>query len=402
MTLAVALIVSELIVFLAAVLWYVLSLLTGALSEVSSLPFIVMLICGFFAAAALSVFQRRRYVLPSWSFFPAALVLIIPVFISVRVFLPTAQFMSTLNLYAAMLFALFAIRNVLKKLSLDRREEISVLISRFLRIFGLIIFITVITLPFYFMIFLSITPRALFLQNPVNLAPRFSIGLKNFFVGYTEVMTTFNFGRYIINSLLVSIASVIITMIPATFGAYAVTRLRFPGQKLLSRSILLIYMFPSIVLAIPLYSVFASLGLRDSLIGLLIVYPAITTPVSLYMLRNYFQTLPRDIEEAGIIDGCSRFSVIRRITLPLSFPALLAVGLYIFMIAWNEFLFAFMFLDKQTIFTLSRGIVSLNSQEVPRQFLMAGAIIITAPVMLIFFSLERFFAGGLVAGSVKG
>ena len=108
------------------------------------------------------------------------------------------------------------------------------------------------------------------------------------------------------------------------------------------------------------------------------------------MLRSYFQTLPADLEEAGMIDGCSRLSVIWRITLPLSLPALASVGLYVFMIAWNEFLFAFMFLDTPDIYTLSRGMVALNSQEVPRQFLMAGAVIVTVPIMLIFFFFEKY------------
>ncbi|HFB39489.1 MAG TPA: carbohydrate ABC transporter permease, partial [Oceanithermus sp.] len=115
-----------------------------------------------------------------------------------------------------------------------------------------------------------------------------------------------------------------------------------------------------------------------------------------------FETVPASLEEAGLIDGCSRFEVIWRITLPLSLPALASVGLYVFMIAWNEFLFAFMFLDTPEIFTLSRGMVALNSQEVPYQYLMAGAVIVTVPVMLLFFWFERYLVGGLTAGGVKG
>ncbi len=102
------------------------------------------------------------------------------------------------------------------------------------------------------------------------------------------------------------------------------------------------------------------------------------------------------------MDGCSRLGVIRRITLPLSLPAIASVALYVFMIAWNEFLFAFMFLDSPEIFTLSRGVVSLNSSEVPRQHLMAGAVIVTIPVLVIFLWFEKFLVQGLTAGSVKG
>ena len=111
---------------------------------------------------------------------------------------------------------------------------------------------------------------------------------------------------------------------------------------------------------------------------------------------------PAELEEAGLMDGLSRLGVILKITLPLSLPALASVSLYVFMIAWNEFLFAFMFLDDVDIFTLSRGVVALNSSEVPRQYLMAGAVVATVPVLVLFLAFERFLVAGLTAGSVKG
>ena len=271
-----------------------------------------------------------------------------------------------------------------------------------LRAGGLLFFITIVLFPFYFMVASSLKARAELLQNPTNLAIDLTQGLDRLLVGYRDVLVRFQFGRYVFNSTFIALFTVVLTLIPAILGAYAVTRLHFRGRDLLSRSILLIYMFPAIVLVIPLYSVFSQLGLRDTLPGLMVVYPAMTIPVALYMLRSYFLTLPKDIEEAGLIDGCTRFEVIWRITLPLSLPALASVGLYVFMIAWNEFLFAFMFLDTPEIFTLSRGMVALNTQEVPRQFLMAGAVIITVPIMVLFFWFERFLVGGLAAGGVKG
>ncbi|MHA1571617.1 MAG: carbohydrate ABC transporter permease, partial [Alphaproteobacteria bacterium] len=127
-----------------------------------------------------------------------------------------------------------------------------------------------------------------------------------------------------------------------------------------------------------------------------------TVPVALYMLQGYFRGLPPELEEAGLMDGLGRIGVILKITLPLSLPALASVALYVFMIAWNEFLFAFMFLDNPAIFTLPRGLVSLNSSEVPRQHLMAGAVIATMPILVIFLWFERFLVQGLTAGSVKG
>ena len=185
-------------------------------------------------------------------------------------------------------------------------------------------------------------------------------------------------------------------------GAYAVARLRFRGQAAFSRSILLIYMVPMIVLALPIYIAFSMTGLRNSIAGIIMIYPVTTIPVALYMLQGYFRGLPAEVEEAGLMDGLNRLAVIWKITLPLSLPALASVSLYVFMIAWNEFLLAFMLLDDPSKFTLTRGIASLNSSEIPRQHLMAGSVIATVPIMALFLGLERFMTKGLTAGSVKG
>ena len=283
-----------------------------------------------------------------------------------------------------------------------RRDTFERVLVRLLRGFGFAFFLLIILFPFWYMLSASLKGRAAMLRDPANLAIEFGLGLRELLVGYREVLITFDFLTFIGNSALVAFVTMVVTLVMAVLGAYAVTRLAFPGRTFLSRSILLIYMFPAIVLVIPLYAVFTQLGLRNTLPGLLIVYPATTIPVALYMLRSYFVTLPKDLEEAGLIDGCTRAQVIWRITLPLSMPAIASVGLYVFMIAWNEFLFAFMFLDTPAIFTLPRGMVMLNSQEVPRQYLMAGAMIITLPIMVLFFWFEKYLVGGLTAGGVKG
>ncbi|MEX2540465.1 MAG: carbohydrate ABC transporter permease [Trueperaceae bacterium] len=317
---------------------------------------------------------------------------------------PAASHWSLLGVGGASFAAAHLTRYSLRDIELVglRRDRLEMLVLRLLRGAGFVFFLSIVVFPFYFMVVSSLKPRAEFLRDPTLLNIDFSRGFSELLVGYREVLVRFDFANYILNSTLVALATVIITLTLAILGAYAVTRLRFPGRETLSRSILLIYMFPAIVLVVPLYSLFTQVGLRDTLQGLLIVYPATTIPVALYMLRSYFQTLPADLEEAGLIDGCTRGGVIWRITLPLALPAIASVGLYVFMIAWNEFLFAFMFLDSPALFTLPRGMVNLNSQEVPRQYLMAGAVIVTLPVMVLFFWFERYLVGGLTAGSVKG
>ena len=280
------------------------------------------------------------------------------------------------------------------------RRERSLMLT--LRGFGLVFFGFVVVLPLYVMVMSSLTTQQALYQNPLDLWPDFSKGLLSPFKSYSELWNDFNFGTYMFNSALVSIVTVVLTLLFAVPGAYAVSRLDFPGKVGLSRSILAIYLVPAIVLVVPLYVVFGMLGLRGSLLGLMVVYPATTLPVALYMLQGYFRGLPAELEEAGLMDGCSRLRVIWEITLPLAMPALASVALYVFMIAWNEFLFAFMFLDDPSTFTLPKGINTLNSSEVSRQNLMAGAVISTVPIVIIFLLAERFMVQGLTSGGVKG
>ena len=283
-----------------------------------------------------------------------------------------------------------------------KRYSFDLVIVRVLKGLGFVFFSVIVILPFYVMVMTSLKNQQDLFLNPLDLSIDLTQGVGSLVDSYVELFTQFNFGSFLLTSTIVSVSTVLVTLAFSIPGAYAVARLKFPGQAVLSSSILLIYLVPMIVLVIPLYAVFSQLGLRNSLIGLLIVYPATTVPVALYMLQGYFRGIPAELEEAGLMDGLSRLGVIWKITLPLALPALASVSLYVFMIAWNEFLFAFMFLDDPGIFTLSRGVVSLNSSEVPRQHLMAGAVIATVPILAIFLWFERFLVQGLTAGSVKG
>ena len=280
------------------------------------------------------------------------------------------------------------------------REHLENNIIRVLRVMGLMIFIVAVAFPFYWMIVSSLKSLEEILLKPANLGLDMA---KIGFRAYYEVLFEHGFLRYISNSVYVSIITVLLSVTLATVGGYAVTRLRFRGRGFMSTSILLIYMFPAIVLVIPLYVIFSRMGLRDSMHVLIFVYLAQTLPVALYMLRSYFQTLPAEMEEAGLIDGCSRLGVIWRIVIPLSAPALASVALYTFMIAWNEFLFAFMFLDTPEKFTLSRGVVQLEgSVHLSKQLVMAASVMVTIPILVLFLLFERRLVGGLTAGAMKG
>jgi multiple sugar transport system permease protein len=218
-----------------------------------------------------------------------------------------------------------------------------------------------------------------------------------------------DFGRNILNTLKVSIPTAIIAVILAVLGAYAIARLRFKGKNFLLNSILVVYLFPGVLLIIPLFAMLAQIGdrigfnVQDNLGVLVFTYMAQTLPVALYMLTNYFRTIPDEIEQAAMIDGCSRLGVIWRITLPLSIPALISVGIYTFMIAWNEFLYALIFLNDRMMFTMPIKINTIFNDPSPKpNVVMAASTIMTVPVIILFLALERYLTEGLTAGGVKG
>lgn len=269
-----------------------------------------------------------------------------------------------------------------------------------------IAFLAVITLlPFYYMLLLSLKPVDALLLDPGSLW----LSAKDLTVStYQDVMRSTDAGgqgftRFLLNSALVSLGTVLLTLAAAVPGAYAVSRLRFFGHRQVSALFLAVYLFPATLLAVPLFVIFARMGLSSSLVGLAVVYVAQTVPVSVYMLKNYLVTIPYSIEEAAALDGCSRLQTVRKVILPLALPSLMATGLYVFMIAWNEFLFALLFLaadpDKWTV---SLGLAQLsNGIEVPKTVLMAGSVVLTIPVVFLFFAAERLLTEGLTSGADK-
>jgi multiple sugar transport system permease protein len=280
------------------------------------------------------------------------------------------------------------------------------------RIFGVLkwvslaFFLLITAFPLLYMVSLSFKDISQVLLAPADFLPTWEEvrGL----VSYTEVLLPVSAGGqgfpvFIGNSLIVAIGTVVTTVVLGTLAAYAAARLSFFGKRQISAGIVLVYLFPAIVLAIPLFVLFSRLGLRTSLVGLAIVYLAQTIPVALYMLRTYFETVPVEVEESALVDGATRIGTIRHITLPLSAPAIASVAMYVFMIAWNEFLFALLFLASDpSLWTLPLGLQQLDTAELPGTVLMAGSVVISLPIIVLFFVAERFLTEGLTAGGVKG
>ncbi|MEV4545485.1 carbohydrate ABC transporter permease [Micromonospora echinaurantiaca] len=285
----------------------------------------------------------------------------------------------------------------------DRVETVSL---RWLRRLVIAAFLLVTVFPFYYMLVLSVRPIERLLLDPGSLV----VGLGELTVStYSEVLRAADDGgqgflTFMRNSGLVAVTATLLTLLVSIPGAYAVSRLRFFGRRQVHFLFLAVYLFPSIVIAIPLFVVFTRAGLRGSLFGLILVYISQTLPVSVYMLKNYFETIPVSLEESAAIDGAGRLGVIRRVSLPLAMPSIMAVALYDFMIAWNEFLFALLFLvDKPNRWTVSLGLAQLaDGVEVPKTVLMAGSVILTLPIVILFFASERLLTEGLASGAEKG
>ena len=386
--------ISSIFLFSLVSIWKILVTLQGV--EIKNFNFAIIITLGIaISLLNLLIGEKLNYLIKStffaliFTFVDGYIVQVMPIWYNIGIFAILIFYSLKINKY--------------NQEYLASEHSSQIVVFDFLTLFGIVLFSFVILFPFYMMLITSFKTQAALLINPLDFSINFNQDFKELFKSYFVIFDTYKFGRYILISTFVSVGTVIVTLLFAIPAAYAVARLNFFGKNFLSTSILIIYMFPAIVLVIPLYTVFSQLGLRNSVGGLLIVYTATTLPVAIYMLQGYFRSIPKELEEAAIMDKLNWFGIIIKIILPLSIPAISSVALYVFMIAWNEFLFSLMFLDNPNSFTLSRAIQYLSGDaETPRQYLMAGSVVVTIPVLLIFVYFEKYLVSGLTAGSVKG
>jgi ABC-type glycerol-3-phosphate transport system permease component len=252
--------------------------------------------------------------------------------------------------------------------------------------------------PFLWMISTSLKdPAEIALREP-TIIPR-SFALHH----YKDVFALGGFGRYFVNSVIVSVATTVISVTLATLSGYAFARYKLPGGRGILFAILATQMFPGILLAIPLYILIRNLHLLDSLAGLVLVYTTFALPFCVWMLRNYFLTIPRDLDDAAIVDGATRLQALRTVVLPVAMPGIVATGLFSFILSWNEFLYANTFISSSGKRTVSVGLQSLIGEYTTNWgLLMAGAVVTTMPIVVAFFFVQRQLTQGLAAGAVKG
>ncbi len=220
---------------------------------------------------------------------------------------------------------------------------------------------------------------------------------------YRQLLSKTDFAAWFGNSVFVAVSSTLLATAIGTVGAYSLARLKFLGRGFMASATLITYLVPPSILFIPLYAQIRTLGLADSLTGLIAAYPSFTVPFVTWLLMGYFESIPEELEEAAMIDGATRFGAFWRVVLPLSAPGVLAAGLYAFTQAWNEFLYALVFITDVKLRTLPVGLSTFITGDVYGWgYLMAGAVLTTLPVIAAYIYLQKYMVEGLTAGSVKG
>jgi arabinogalactan oligomer/maltooligosaccharide transport system permease protein len=218
-----------------------------------------------------------------------------------------------------------------------------------------------------------------------------------------EAVLSGNFITWLLNSLKIGVMTTLVGLALAAPAAYAVSRWRFLGKQGLLLFFLATQMFPGVLLIVPLYILFAQLHLLDNIFGLVVAYATTALPFSVWMLKNFFDTVPRELDEAAHVDGLGPFQTFWRIVMPLTIPGIAVVAFFNFMTAWNEFMMSYTFLQSDANLTLAVGIQRyVNQFGADWQYLTAAAVLITLPVLIIFMWVQRYLITGLTGGSVKG
>ncbi|KAB0265741.1 carbohydrate ABC transporter permease [Microvirga brassicacearum] len=251
--------------------------------------------------------------------------------------------------------------------------------------------------PFAWMVLTSLTPSAQIAQSGVSLSPA-GWGVDN----YVRLMRQTSFAVNMGHSLIVAVGTVILGLTVSVTAAYAISRFRFAGRKAIMLQFLLVNMFPVVLLILPLFILMRRLGLLDTHLSLILANATVAIPFAVWMLTSYVGAIPKSLDEAAMIDGCSRLMALRRVVLPLAMPGIISTGIYIFITAWNEYLYA-LTLGGRNVRTVTVAIQTLIGEyQIEWGLLAAGAVVGAMPATLLFLIVQRRLIGGLTQGAVKG
>ncbi|MHA7773504.1 carbohydrate ABC transporter permease [Roseibium sp. M-1] len=252
--------------------------------------------------------------------------------------------------------------------------------------------------PLYWLAKIAVTPDKLIFSEGTSLFPS-SFTFENF----ETVLIATDFLSYFKNSVIVSIGTAAITTAIAAAAGYAFSRFAFRGKRLIVALMLITQMFPLLMIIAPIYKIVAAVGLLNSLTSLIIVYTAFNIPFATFLMQSFFDGIPKDLEEAGMIDGCTRFEALRKIILPLTLPGLGATLGFVFTAAWSELLFALMLINSNDTMTFPVGLLTFVSKfSVDWGQMMAAGVLALVPSCLFFIFIQRYLVQGLTSGAVKG
>ncbi|NMB11553.1 MAG: carbohydrate ABC transporter permease [Firmicutes bacterium] len=255
----------------------------------------------------------------------------------------------------------------------------------------------IIAFPFLWLVITALKPYPEIYGFPINYIPR-EPTLEHF-----QYVFGLNFGRYFMNSVIIGAGTAVLTLLIALLPSYATAKFNFWGKEPVLLSILVCQMFPQIVFVIPFFLFLQRVGLIDHYFGIMLSYLPFTTPVAVWLTRNFFAEVPIEIEEAALIDGCSRMQTFMKVVLPLSLPGIAAVGIYTFLFAWSELMFALSFLSSSNMQTIPVFLSLFVGQYQTRWGpLFAGSVVASIPPIIVFGFLQKYFIRGLTSGSVKG
>ena len=264
---------------------------------------------------------------------------------------------------------------------------------------GLLVVMLIWTLvPFYWMIATSLKTDREIYGFEATLIPRHPT-----LAAYRLLFAKTPFVKYVRNSTIIAVATTVASLVLGCLGAYALARLRFPGRKAIARGLVFTYLVPPSLLFIPLFAVMSAFRLIDTHHGLVLAYLGFTVPFCTWLLMGYFRSVPLELEEAALVDGCSRMGTLVRIILPMALPALAVVAFFSFTQAWNEFLYAQVFVSSNEVRTVTSGISLFIVEDVFFWGPMMGAAVLSAlPPVVLYLIFQRWVVKGLTLGGVKG
>ncbi|MDI3543258.1 MAG: multiple sugar transport system permease protein [Candidatus Atribacteria bacterium] len=281
-----------------------------------------------------------------------------------------------------------------------RKRKVKSLLPLLLIVVGIII----VDFPLYWMFATSIRSEfEIFSESGTSLIPR-QPTVENYkaILGGKLFAQSFNFRKYLWNSVITSLGATLVTLFIAILGGYSLARYELPVSEFISNTILFVYMFPGMIFAVPLLRFVQKIGLYDSLLALILVFTTFAVPFGIWMMRGYFKTIPKEVEECALIDGCSPPGVLLRISLPMAIPGIVATAIYTFILAWNDLLYPLIFVRTDANKTLTVGISNMVFGDLtPWGGIMAASVLSSLPVVLLFVFLQKYLVRGLTAGAVK-